>query len=544
MPMTQTDDLSDTEHLILAYLQSHTPRECMLDKISTGISKSRATVLKYLGMLHARGIIGYTFIGRSKLWMLKEAAGVEERREAAVAAAPSGDSQSLASLAFELHKLRLREAEVVEALDHPETVVLTVTDDLTIVGKNRLFASLFPGAVSLRDVVRPAQAVRLEGAMARARAGTPASLELDLMEKAGIFRPYEVTLFPPRPGEPAGGMAVVGEDLSSRRRTRRHLEALLSIIRAAGSAPDEERLLVEAMTGIREKLLPYLHAAVFMADMRMAYATFALTGSVRDGLAPFLARAMTALGTVAAGKDEEVVRLLAAATGSTSAASAVAVPILEEERATGAVLLLLDAPATATDVENVEMVADEIASALKMQRLDRERSEYVNTFLAMNRISGILNDTRDEGSMLAKSIDAAMESLGFEMGCVYLRDEADEMVPRVQRNMPESLRLMCLSGSFDRLFDLAFRERRVVYITRGTPDYAGLPPDVKASGVATVLIMPIRIGDEVVGLLNMGSRDEKHYMATSLENISSIGLQLGMALERSRLARALEGDHA
>jgi GAF domain-containing protein len=100
---------------------------------------------------------------------------------------------------------------------------------------------------------------------------------------------------------------------------------------------------------------------------------------------------------------------------------------------------------------------------------------------------------------------------------------------------------MCISGSFDRLFDLAFRERRVIYITRGTPEYAGLSPDVKASGVATVLVMPIRIGDEIVGLLNMGSTEEKRYTQTSLENISSIGLQLGMALERSRLARALEG---
>lgn len=539
MSPTQTDELSDTEHLILAYLQSHAPEECMLDKISAGISKSRATVLKYLGMLHARGIIGYRLIGRNKLWMLKEAGGAEEKPEIAGAAPPSPDSRTLASLAFEMHELILRETELADDLDRPETIVLTVTDDLAVVCKNRLFASLFPGAVSFRDLVRPAQAAKFEGAMQRKKSGAQVSLELDLMEKAGIFRPYRLTLFP---GGPAGGTAVVGEDLSDRKRTRRHLEALLSIIRAAGSAPDEEHLLDEAMTGIREKLLPYVHGAVFMADMRMAYGTFALSESARDGIAPFLARAMTTLGTVAAGKDDGVVGLLAAACG-TAVESAVAVPILEEERATGAVLLLLDDDATATDIENVEMVADEIASALKMQRLDRERAEYVNTLLAMNRISGVLNDTRDEGSILAKSIDSAMKSLGFEMGCVYLRDEADEMALRVQRNMPESLRQMCLSGSFDRLFDLAFRERRVIYITRETPEYAGLSPDVKASGVATILVMPIRIGDEIVGLLNMGSTEEKHYTQTSLENISSIGLQLGMALERSRLARALEGDH-
>lgn len=66
--MTPTPDLSDTENLILSYMQSHTPpEECMLDKISMGIGKSRATVLKYLGMLHAKEILDYRHIGRNKL---------------------------------------------------------------------------------------------------------------------------------------------------------------------------------------------------------------------------------------------------------------------------------------------------------------------------------------------------------------------------------------------------------------------------------------------------------------------------------------------
>jgi GAF domain-containing protein len=72
------------------------------------------------------------------------------------------------------------------------------------------------------------------------------------------------------------------------------------------------------------------------------------------------------------------------------------------------------------------------------------------------------------------------------------------------------------------------------------PGYADLNEVVKANGVRTLLILPIKYGGRVVGLLNMGSTEEKHYMQTSLENISSIGLQLGVALERSVLARALE----
>jgi hypothetical protein len=52
----------------------------------------------------------------------------------------------------------------------------------------------------------------------------------------------------------------------------------------------------------------------------------------------------------------------------------------------------------------------------------------------------------------------------------------------------------------------------------------------------------IKNGDDVVGLLNMGSRETMSYSRTSLENIATIGLQLGLALDRSKLALALSPD--
>jgi len=528
-------DLSDTEQVILSYLRSHPPEECMLDKISLGTGKSRATVLKYLGTLHARGILDYRYVGRSKLWTIKKAPEAETGAETqADKKTASSDTGALVSAASELHGIRVREAEMTERLDLPETIVLTVSAGQYIVVRNRLFSSLFPDAPDFRDLVRPGQIPAVEAAVRARKGGAPVTVQLDLREKAGVYRPYRITFFPQ-----VGCTVVVGEDLSAGKRTRRHLEALLYIIRAAGSAPDERRLFGETMRGVREKLLPYLHGAVFMGDdLRTAYSTWEIPEDVKAALSPLLAECMNALQTVSAGREDERLRPLV---GGTPVKTVVAIPIIEEERAGGALALLLDTDVTSADIENIEIVADEIASALKMQRLDRERAEYVNTLLAMNRISEILNEAADEKSILEQSIDAAMSTLGFEMGCVYLKDEEDAMIPRVHRNMPENLRNMCISGMFDGLFERAFRERNIVYIAEGMPGYADLNEVVKANGVRTLLILPIKYGGRIVGLLNMGSREEKRYMQTSLENISSIGLQLGVALERSMLARALEG---
>ncbi|WFN35615.1 GAF domain-containing protein [Methanogenium sp. S4BF] len=513
----------------------------MLDKIAMGTGKSRATVLKYLGVLHAKEILDFRHIGRSKLWMLKQTpdAGME------VSVRPEGESMDrevrmLASMACELTGILLREAELEDRLNHPDIIVLTVDADLRIIFRNRLFSSLFPEAATIRELIRPHQADRLERAMRAEKTGHAFSMELDLREKAGVCRPYKISLFPPAPGGPAGCFSLTGEDLSAHKRSRRQLEALLYIIRAAGTAHDEAHLLKEAMTGVRDKLLPFVHCAVFMADLQIPYSTFTVTDGMQAVLSPLITRCMTTLENVSAGDGDPVIACLSEGTGSPAVKSAIAVPIIEEERAMGAILLVMDTDVSTTEIENVEIVADEISGALKMQRLDRERSEYINTLLAMNGISGILNDARDETLILEKSIESAMTSLGFEMGCVYLKDEKDEMTARVHRNMPESLRNMCISGIFNGLFERAFRERNIIYITSEMPEYAMLDPGMRATGLRTLLILPIKTGDTVVGLLNMGSRDVKPYMPTSLENISSIGLQLGVALERSRLARELE----
>ena len=71
--------------------------------------------------------------------------------------------------------------------------------------------------------------------------------------------------------------------------------------------------------------------------------------------------------------------------------------VFKDENSTGAILLFLDSDVNSANIENVEIFADEIANAQILQRLDRERSEYVNTPLAMNSISSILNDAGTRG---------------------------------------------------------------------------------------------------------------------------------------------------
>jgi len=537
MSLPQTGSLTDTEQLIVSYLDSNPPEEGMLDKIAMGTGKSRATVLKYLGTLHTKGILGYRIIGRNKLWMVKQSPVQTDR---AHETEPLNETLALASKAFEVHAALLHRAELETLLDTPENIIITILEDSTIVFRNRLAESLFPGVTTFRELLRPEEAAYLQMKLKSGKTGSPVPLELSLREKTGILRRYLVTFVFPGPGDLAGCIAIVGEDLAGRKRSKRDLASLLYIIRAAGTTRTEGDLLRVAMKGIRENLVPFCFGAVFLEEMRIAYTDRPVPDSELPQIAPLISRCRDSLATVAIGKDDLAFPVLATIAGEEGISGAIAVPVIEGEEASGVLLLLTGTEISTTDISNVEIVADEIASILKMQRLDRERNEYINTLLALNRLSGILNEERDEEALLSQAIESVMDSLGFEMGCVYLKDEKDDMIPRVQKNMPENLRKMCVSGIFDTLFERAFAEKTVLYLTPDLPEYAGLDPAIRKSSVRTLIIIPIRIGDSVEGLLNMGSRAEKQYLPVSLENIASLGLQLGTALERSRLARALE----
>lgn len=538
------EELSETERLIIAYVESHSPEECVLDKISRGINKSRATVLKYLEMLDAKGILSYWFIGRNKLWALREIP--EKGGGARIESARLGgrqDARELMERAAELYMLKSREASLKESIDHPDMIIFSINNALDMIAYNGTFEAMFGNVQNFKELVPSHRIVRLNGLLSGQSPGKELSADMELMEKPGVYRPYHISFAPIVNGSGTiVGISAAGEELTEYKRTKRELEALLYITREAGTASDERQLLGRAMQSVKESLLPFSDCAVFVNEggsLRCTYRTFDADG---DYIAPgyllnFITSCMGSMETVTAKSGDFALESLRSDMRKPSIRLMAGIPLIDGDGASGAILLLMENDAIGSvSLENVEIVADEMASGLKMLNLGREKNEYVSTLLAMNRVSGIINGSADEDSMLEHCIASTMDTLGFEMGCVYLEDDHEELSLRVHRNLPESLRKMCISGMFKGLFSKAFEKNNLEYITVDSEEYGSLDPAIKANGVQTLLILPIKNGKKIVGLLNMGSRERKIYNAVSLENLGSIGLQLGVALERSRLA--------
>jgi hypothetical protein len=538
------EELSNTERLIVSYIRSHPPEDCMLDKITRGTSRSRATVLKYLEILHAKGILDFKFVGRSKLWFLKQA--IPEKPEI-ISEPVDLDIQKineLVSAASRLHALRSKEMELKMLIDSPDALIFTINIHMDIITFNNTFDTFFPAKKNLRDIISSEQINMIENLTRSLSLKDNITLEIDMMEKSGICRPYKISLQPIlEDNETVIGIVIIGEELSQSRRTKRELETLLSIAQAAGSASSEEQLMEEATVSIKD-IIPYEYCTIFLKDngnIMPAYETSESAGELLPHVKGFIEKSMNTLEAKSAGKGDFYLENVKSVMEDMSISLMLSIPIIDEDSAIGSILLLTTLTSVSSvSIENVEMAADELSGYLKMQRLTSEKEEFANTLLAMNQISTVLNSTSNEDEMLEKAVKSTISSLGFEMGCIYLNDDKEELTLRVHKNLPEGLKNMCMAGMFKDLFSKTLEKQNLVYITSESEEYESLEPAVKANGIRTMLILPIKSGDNIIGLLNMGSRQIKHYNDISLENLSSIGLQLGLALEKSRLAIKLK----
>lgn len=534
------EELSDTERLIVSYIKSNPPEDCMLDKITRNTSRSRATVLKYLGILHAKGILNYKFVGRSKLWILEDNIREESdyKLEKSQKSETKEEMNDLVVNASKLHKLISTERDLRRSINSPDTVVFTINNNMEIVSTNNTFETYFHGKHSLNEIVAREQMVTFENALKSMDPEDEVMLELDLIEKPGIYRSYKLLLQPISDDRVVVGTTIIGEELSQLGRSKRELETLLNITQATSSAENQEKLLKEVTDGIGN-LISIKYCGVFLREgkkLHSVYETEPLFEELPVDIEQFMEGAMDTLETLSIdSQDYSLESVGELKNGSIS--MVLAVPIIYQEDAMGSILIFSSStPVSSTSIENVEIAADELAGYIQLQRLAREKEEFTNTLITMNRISNILNSVTNEDEMLERSVTSTIESLGFEMGCIYLTDDEDELTLRVHKNLPSSLRKMCIAGMFTDIFSKTLEEKNVVYITSESDDYESLDPAIANNGIKTLLIIPIKSGDRIMGLVNMGTRQVKTYNQTSLENLSSVGLQLGLALEKTRNA--------
>jgi len=323
------------------------------------------------------------------------------------------------------------------------------------------------------------------------------------------------------------------------------LATAAQVARAAASILDVQRLLSETAELVREQFNLY-YVGIFLLDEKGRWAILrAGTGEAGRKMlemghklevgGPSMIGWCTAYGKprIALDVGKEAVRFDNPLLPETR--SEMALPLLSRERVIGAMTVQSDRPAAFSpeDITVLQTVADQLATAIENAYLYQETLRRQAQAWVLREVMLAAASTLDFDQILQRTIQTLRSALQVEVLAVVLPDESREFLrihpSQIGYDIPvEEIRLP-LDGS---VCGMVFQSGKAMLIrdVRNIPFYYPAHPEVRSE-----LCVPLRVGEEVIGVLNIESRKPNAFQEEDLAFFTAIAGELAIALQNARL---------
>jgi PAS domain S-box-containing protein len=184
------------------------------------------------------------------------------------------------------------------------------------------------------------------------------------------------------------------------------------------------------------------------------------------------------------------------------------------------------------------------------QTLEQRVEDRTRELAALNVISGVVSRSLDLNKIMSSALEKTMEVTQMEMGAVYralVDGDSDE--PSLK---PVAYKLVAYRGLSEELVRAVDRiplrnsameqaaalGRPYVWHVADVPPHAGLAKLFEKEGLHFAISIPLTAKGQIVGGMNIGTRQAKAVTSETLSLLAAIGQQIGMAVENARLYEA------
>jgi GAF domain-containing protein/CheY-like chemotaxis protein len=218
------------------------------------------------------------------------------------------------------------------------------------------------------------------------------------------------------------------------------------------------------------------------------------------------------------------------------------VPVLAGQRVIGVFAFRARRAFTAKDQELAEALAAQAAVALEQTRLYREAQRQAERMRALADVERLLSETLDPDIVAQRIADSVRTLLEAMVSAVYrLEPETGQLVAIADSgNVSAGLRAQGTLLRGEGVAGLAVRERRTVL----TPDVLSDPAitltselraRVERSAYRSVMAVPLRVHDRVIGALGVTDRPGRDFGPEDVRLAEAFAAQAALALENARL---------
>ncbi len=179
---------------------------------------------------------------------------------------------------------------------------------------------------------------------------------------------------------------------------------------------------------------------------------------------------------------------------------------------------------------NIIRVVELIRDVTESKELERKILEANRQLLAMNAIATTASQSLSLDIILNGVLDKVLEFMEAEVGGIFLTDDkATGAAYRIQRGLSEQ------SAPGIASLELAKRvaERGEALVVDSA---AGMP----AENLEALISVPLKSKERVVGVLSIASRTPRVFTPQEVQLLTSLGHQLGIAVENAQLYQELQ----
>ena len=182
----------------------------------------------------------------------------------------------------------------------------------------------------------------------------------------------------------------------------------------------------------------------------------------------------------------------------------------------------------------------------KVQQRTAELASANKDLVTLNTVAEIVSRSLDRQGILDGALERTVDLLGAKTGWVYLKDE------RTGRLTLSACRGFFLAVPQDDETTLpescschqAMTEATARVVHDGPLCLHGGPAAVQQEGLRCHVNIPVKSKDKVLGVMNLAYGEDRNLPETSIQLLTSIGQQIGMAVENARLYGALRDKEA
>jgi signal transduction histidine kinase len=180
-----------------------------------------------------------------------------------------------------------------------------------------------------------------------------------------------------------------------------------------------------------------------------------------------------------------------------------------------------------------------LQGAIRMETAERALRRQNRHLATLEEIARVANLSLEPDQVLSRSLDSLLHLIGLEIGAIWLRQN-DHLVLKVSRGVSPEFLVQEQNYPLDKcLCGYSVEQGRLLTLDDVPTARTDVQAPAHCESFEAALTVPIRSSDKVMGVLEIASQTPREFDSSEIEMLSTIGHQVGLALEKAQLHRQL-----